>query len=115
MILAAVGIYGLLTFWVSVRQREIAIRLALGARRSAILRWVGSHAIRLVLFRTTLGAGGSWAASRWLKNFVFGVSVQNPAMMLAAGAAVIGIAALATSVPLLRATRVDAVRNLHDA
>jgi len=115
MILAAVGIYGLLNFWVSVRQKEIAIRLALGARRSAILRWIGSHAIRLVLFGTTLGAGGSWAASRWLKNFVFGVSAQNPAMMLAAGAAVIGIAALATSVPLLRATRVDAVRNLHDA
>jgi putative ABC transport system permease protein len=115
MILAAVGIYGLLNYWVSVRQKEIAIRLALGARHSAILRWAGSHAIRLVVFGIALGAFGGWAASRWLKNFVFGVSARNPAMMLGAGAAVIGIAALAASFPLLRATRVDAVRNLHDA
>jgi putative ABC transport system permease protein len=115
MILAAVGIYGVLNYWVSVRQKEIAIRLAVGAQRSAILRWAGWHAVRLVALGIGLGVFGGWGATRWLKSLVFGVSARNPAMMLAAGAAVIGIAALAASVPLWRATRVDTVRYLHDS
>src|SRR5437870_5006861 len=54
MILAAVGIYGVLNYWVSVRQNEIAVRLALGAQQSAILRWAGSHALRLAGFGIAL-------------------------------------------------------------
>jgi putative ABC transport system permease protein len=115
MILAAVGIYGVLNYWVSVRQKEIAIRLAVGAQRSAILSWAGWHAARLVVLGIGLGAFGGWGASRWLKSMVFGISARNPAMMLAAGVAVIGIATMAACVPLWRTTRVDVVRNLHDA
>lgn len=115
MILAAVGIYGVLNYWVSARQKEIAIRLAVGAQPAAILRWAGSHATRLAALGIGLGVFGGWGASLWLKSLVFGVSARNPGMMLAAGAAVIGIAALAASVPVWRATRIDAVRNLHDA
>jgi putative ABC transport system permease protein len=115
MILAAVGIYGVLNYWVSVRQKEIAIRLAVGAQRSAILSWAGGHAARLVILGIGIGAFGGWGASRWLKSMVFGVSARNPAMMLAAGAAIIGIATIAACVPLWRTTRVDVVRNLHDA
>jgi putative ABC transport system permease protein len=114
MILAAVGIYGVLNYWVSVRQKEIAIRLALGAQRSAILRWAGSHAGRLVMFGMVLGAFGAWAASRWLRSMLFGVSAQDPAMMFSAAGAVIAIAALAAAVPMWRAVRVDAVPNLRD-
>lgn len=115
MVLAAVGIYGALNYWVSARQKEIAIRLAVGAQPSAILRWAGLHATRLVALGIGVGAFGGWGASRWLKSLVFGVSAQNPGMMLAAIAAVTGIAALAASVPVWRATRIDALRNLHDA
>jgi len=115
MILAAVGIYGVLNYWVSIRQREIAIRLALGAQRPVILRWAGSHAMRLALLGAALGAFGCWAASRWLRTLVYGVSVGDPVMMLAAGAGMFMIAGFAVSVPLLRAMRVDPVRNLHDA
>ena len=115
MILAAVGIYGVLNYWVSARQREIAIRLAVGAQPSAILRWAGMHAMRLAALGIGLGVFGGWGASRWLNSLVFGVSARNPGMMILAGAVVIGIAALAASVPLVRATRVDAARNLHDA
>jgi putative ABC transport system permease protein len=113
MILAAVGIYGVLNYWVGVRQNEIAIRLALGAQQSAILRWAASHALRLAAVGIALGALGGWVASRWLKDMVFGISAENPGTMLVAGAAVISIALLAASVPLWRATQVDAVRNLH--
>ena len=115
MILAAVGIYGILSYWVSVRQKEIAIRMAVGARRLAILRWGGLHATRLVAFGIGLGAFGAWGASRWIASLLFAVSPRNPGVILGSGAAVIAIAALAASIPLWRATRVDAVHYLHDA
>jgi putative ABC transport system permease protein len=115
MLLAAVGIYGVLNHWVSARQREIAIRLALGAHHSAILRWAGFHATRLATFGIVLGAIGAWSASRWLETLVYGVKARNPLMMLLAGTAVIAIAALAASIPLWRATHTDVVRNLHEA
>jgi predicted permease len=115
MLLAAVGIYGVLNYWVSARQREIAIRLAVGAQRSSILRWAGLHATRLAVIGIGLGAIGAWSAARWLESLVFGVSAHNPLMMLAAAVAVMAIAALAASVPLWRATRTDAVQNLHEA
>jgi predicted permease len=115
MLLAAVGIYGVLNYWVSVRQREIAIRLAVGAQRSSILRWAGLHATRLAVIGIVLGAIGAWSAARWLESLVFGVKAHSPSMMLLAGAAVIAIAALAASVPLWRATHTDAVRSLHEA
>ncbi len=115
MLLAAVGIYGVLNYWVSARQREIAIRLAVGAQRSSILRWAGFQATRLAVIGIVLGVIGAWSAARWLESLVFGVTARNPLMMLVAGAAVIAIAALAASLPLWRATHTDAVRNLHEA
>jgi predicted lysophospholipase L1 biosynthesis ABC-type transport system permease subunit len=115
MLLAAVGISGVLNYWVSARQREIAIRLAVGAQRSTILRWAGLHAARLAVIGIVLGVIGAWSAARWLESLVFGVTARNPLMMLLAGAAVIAIAALAASLPLWRATHTDAVRNLHEA
>jgi predicted lysophospholipase L1 biosynthesis ABC-type transport system permease subunit len=113
MLLAAVGIYGVLNYWVSTRQREIAIRLAVGAQRSSILRWAGLHAARLAAIGIVVGAAGAWIAARWLASLVFGVTARNPVMMLVAGAAVLGIAALAAGLPIWRATHTDAVRNLH--
>ncbi len=113
MVLATVGVYGVLNFWVTVRQNEIAIRLALGARQSTILQWAGSHALRLSLAGITLGALGAWGASRSLRGLVFGISALNPAMLLTAVAAVIAISALAVSLPLWRATHVNALAHLH--
>lgn len=115
MLLAAVGIYGVLNYWVSARQREIAIRLAVGAQRSTILRWASLHAARLAGLGIVIGAIGGWSASRWLESLVFGVKAHNPLMMFLAGGAVIAIAALAASIPLWRATHTDAVRNLREA
>jgi putative ABC transport system permease protein len=114
MILAAVGIYGVLSYWVSARQREIAIRVALGARRPAILRWAGSHAMLLAVIGIALGGFGCWGASRWLRTLVFGVSVADPRMMFAATVSVIAVSAMAVSIPLWRALQVDPVRNLHE-
>ena len=115
IVLASVGIYGVLTYWVSARQREIAIRLAVGAPRSAILMWAGWHAARLALVGIFVGAIGAWNAGRWLESLVFGVNAHSLLMMLSAAAAVILIAALAASYPVWRATHTDAVGNLREA
>ena len=115
MVLAAVGIYGVLNYWVAARQKEIAIRLAVGAPRAAILRWAGWHAARLAAIGIVLGAIGAWTAARWLESLVFGVKAHSPQMMLEAAAAVLVLAAIAASVPVWRAMRTDAVRNLREA
>ena len=114
-ILAAVGIYGVLNYWVTARQREIAIRLALGAPRSAIFRWAGLHASWLALIGTLLGSIGAWSVARWLQNLVFGVNPHSASTLLLAGAIVIAVAALAATLPIWRAIHTDAVRNLHEA
>jgi putative ABC transport system permease protein len=113
MLLAAVGIYGLLSYWVSSREPEIAIRLTVGARPSSILRWTSFHALRLAVVGVALGALAGWAAVRLLKDLVFGIEAHNPATMVAAAAAVLITALLATALPAWRATRVDAARRLH--
>lgn len=115
IVLAAIGIYGVLNYWVSVRNREIAVRLALGAQRAAILRWAASHAAILTGLGIVFGVSGAWAASRWLESLVYGVSVRDPRMMVAAAAAILLIACIAATWPLRRALKVDVVRNLHDA
>ncbi|HZL55483.1 MAG TPA: FtsX-like permease family protein, partial [Bryobacteraceae bacterium] len=115
MILAAIGIYGVLNYWVSVRAKEIAVRLALGAQRGSILRWAGAHAMRLALAGVAIGSIGSWAAARWLTNMVYGVSVHSPAMMFVAVLVVIALAAIASVLPVWRASRVDVGRSLREA
>ena len=115
MVLAAVGIYGVLHYWVAAHQKEIAIRLAVGAPRAAILRWAGWHATRLAAMGIVLGAIGAWNAARWLESLVFGVKAHSPQMMLEAAVAVMVIAAVAASLPVWRAMRTDTVRNLHEA
>ena len=115
MFLAGVGIYGVLNYWVSVRTREIAVRMALGAPRPAILQWAGGSALRLAVCGILLGGIGAWMGSRWLKSLVFGVSAQSPATMALAACTVLCLAAIASGLPVWRATRVDVTRNLRDS
>ena len=91
--------------------RTLATRTAAGA----ILGWGAVHALHFVVAGIVVGALASWGASRWLKSLVFGVSEHNPVIIFAAAAMVLGMASIAASFPLWRATRVDVVRNLHDA
>jgi hypothetical protein len=95
MLLAAIGIYGLLSYWVTVRESEIAIRLALGARPSTIVRWTGLHALRLTAIGVAAGLLGGWAAAGTLGKLVYGIPASNPAMMFASAVAVTLIAVAA--------------------
>ena len=113
--LSAVGVYGLLNYWVTAREEEIAIRLALGAGRSGILTWAGTAASKLIAAGVVLGVGAAWAASNLLDSLVFGISPRDVTMLSAAVLVVIAIATLGAALPLARATRVDAVRKLQRA
>jgi putative ABC transport system permease protein len=115
LILSAVGVYGLLNYWVTAREEEIAIRQALGASRATILRWAGFQASQLILAGIVLGVLAGWSASHWLDSLVFGISARDATMMSAATLVVIAIAALASAWPLFRATRVDAASKLQRA
>jgi putative ABC transport system permease protein len=101
VVLAGVGIYGLLSYWVNVREREIAIRLALGACPAVILRWTGSQALRLAALGVALGGLGSWVGARVLDDLVFGLPARSPATLIAA------------AVPAWRAARVEAAQQLQ--
>jgi predicted permease len=113
--LAGVGVYGLLAYWVNVRQKDIAVRVALGARQTAILRWVGSRAMGLAAMGTGLGVVAAEAASRWVQSLVFAVSARNPITLFEAATVVFAFTALAAALPAWRATRVDPVHQLRDA
>jgi hypothetical protein len=113
MLLAAIGIYGLLNYWVTSREPEIAVRLALGATPARILRWTSLHALRLAMLGVAIGAVGGWFAARLLRDLVFGIPPHNPASLLAAAGAVMALAFLAAAIPSWRAARVDAAGRLH--
>lgn len=114
VILAAIGVYGVLNYWVGSRRQEIAIRMALGARTAAILRRTGRQAAWLGFIGLGLGLGGSWAAARWAKSMVYGVSARDPFVFIAAATAALLIVLLSAVVPLARAASVDPISVLRE-
>ena len=109
LVLGAVGIYGVISFGVSQRTREIGIRSALGARRRAILGAILGEGVRLAATGTALGAIGALIGTRSLRSLVYGVGTAEPAVY-AFVAGVLGIVAIAaTLIPARRAARIDPV------
>jgi putative ABC transport system permease protein len=113
VLLASVGIYGLLTYWVAVREAEIAIRMALGAPGWWIARWTGAEALRLAAVGILLGTAGGLAASRLVESMVFGVPPQSIATIVVSALAVAGLVMVSAAIPVWRAMRVDVIGHLH--
>lgn len=111
--LALIGLYGVVTFWVTRRTRELGIRLALGSERTGILSLVLGQGARLSLIGIVLGTAGAYALTRLLQRFLFGVSPTDPIAFAGVAVALCTCALLACAVPALRATRVDPVRVLR--
>jgi putative ABC transport system permease protein len=109
LVLAAVGIYGVIGYSVTQRTQEIGIRMALGAPRSTVLRMVVGQAMGLALAGVAAGAVGAWVLTRLMATLLFGVTPSDPLTFLAVSGLLALVAALAASVPGLRATRVDPV------
>jgi predicted permease len=107
--LAAVGIFGVLSYVVSERTREIGIRMALGARPGTIFRDVLAVAGSLVAIGSVLGLAGGVLLTRWIRGLLFQVSPSDPLLLAGATLGLIAVALLATLIPARRATRVNPV------
>jgi putative ABC transport system permease protein len=113
LLLAATGLYGVLSYAVSQRLREIGIRLALGASRPSIFRLVMGHAMTLAGIGTLLGLAGSWALTRLIAAQLYHTQATDPVTFAAVAALMIAVAAAATYVPARRALKVDPAIALH--
>jgi putative ABC transport system permease protein len=107
LVLGVVGIYSVLAYIVGQRQREIAIRLALGASRSHVMRDVVRRALALTATGIVLGSGAAWILTRVLAGLFLGVSPHDPGIFVGAAAMFAAVAMAAASVPAFRTTRVD--------
>jgi putative ABC transport system permease protein len=107
LVLAAIGIYGVLAGSVTERVREIGVRLALGASPQDVLALVLRQGLRLTMIGTACGLVGAVVASRALAAMLFGVSRLDPATYVGVIALLVGVSAVACAVPAVRASRVD--------
>jgi len=109
LLLASFGLYGLLSYVVTERTREIGIRMALGAEGSSVLRMVMKHGLSLVFWGGIAGLVGAIGISRLIQTLLFGVSSNDPATFGLVTLLLLLVGAVASYVPAYRATRVDPV------
>jgi putative ABC transport system permease protein len=107
LLLAVVGIYGVISYTVTQRTRELAIRLALGARGRDVLRLVVGHGLLLALAGVGAGLAASLALTRLMAGMLFGVSAADPAVYGAVALLLVAVALLACALPARRASKVD--------
>jgi ABC-type antimicrobial peptide transport system permease subunit len=115
LLLAALGLYGVMTYAVSRRRTEIGIRLALGATPSAAIRFVLRRAAVLVALGVVVGGALSMWAARFATPLVFGVQPRDPVTLAGAATVLAAIGALASWIPAARASRIDPASVLRES
>jgi predicted permease len=107
LILAAVGIYGVMSYSIAQQTREIGIRMALGAQRRDVLKLTVGQGLRLVLTGLAIGLAGAFILTRVMTSLLFGVSATDPLTFVAISAVLLSVALFASLVPALRAMKID--------
>jgi putative ABC transport system permease protein len=113
LLLAAIGVYGVLAYLVAQRTREIGLRMALGATRSSVLRLVVGHSLRLSVIGIAVGIAAAAWAGPGIESLLFGVKPRDAITLTAAAGGLLVVALLASYVPARRATRVDPLTALR--
>jgi predicted permease len=114
LLIACVGLYGLMAYAVAQRRREMGVRIALGAARTHVLGLVLRQGLGLTLAGTGLGAVAALGLTRLMRSQLYGVDAGDPTTLAAAAALLVGVSALAAAIPAVRATRVDPVDALRN-
>jgi putative ABC transport system permease protein len=109
LLLAAVGIYGVMSYTVSQRTQEIGVRMALGAQMGNVRRMILGHTLKLTLIGVGLGLAGAFVVARFLASLVFGVGTYDAATFLGVALLLIAVALAASYIPARRAMRVDPI------
>jgi ABC-type antimicrobial peptide transport system permease subunit len=113
LLLAALGIYGVLSYSVSERLPEIGIRMALGESRAGVLRRVVGKTMVLASIGLVIGIVGSFLVSRWVESLLYAVQPNDPWAFLSMAAVLLSVAAIAGFIPGLRAARTNAIEALR--
>jgi len=113
LILAALGIYGVMLQSVVRRTKEIGVRMALGATRESVVEMILGQALRTVLVGLALGLGATLALARTIAGLLYNVSPRNPAILAVVSAILVSVAILASYLPARRATSIDPVKALR--
>lgn len=113
LLLAAIGLYGVLSYSVTQRSREIGVRMALGARRSQVVGLVIKHGMKWVLMGIGLGLGGVAALTRIVQSLLFEVSPMDPLILAGMVGLLSGVALLACAFPACRAAKTDPMESLR--
>jgi ABC-type antimicrobial peptide transport system permease subunit len=111
--LAALGLYGVVAYSVVQRRQEIGIRMAVGAQRGDVLRLVLGSGLKLAAFGLAVGLLGALALGRLLQGLLFGVTARDPGVFALNTGLLFAVAALASALPALRASRVDPMTTLR--
>jgi len=109
VVLAAVGIYGVMSYTVSQRTQEIGVRMALGAQLASVRRMILSQTLKLTLIGVALGLTGAFFVTRFLASLLFGVGMYDPVTFLGVAALLVVVALTASYIPARRAMRVDPI------
>ena len=113
LVLASVGLYGVVAHGVTERTHEIGVRMALGAERRHVLGLVVRQGLSMAVVGAAIGVGAALAVSRWIQALLFGVTATDPATLAAVVTMLLAVATIACYVPACRAMRVDPTRALR--
>jgi ABC-type antimicrobial peptide transport system permease subunit len=113
LVLAVIGIYGVIAYLVAQRTQEIGIRLALGAPRSAVLWLASSQGLRMALAGVAIGLMGTVLAARSLTGMLYGISALDPLTLGSASVVLIAIALAACALPARTAAKIDPMQALR--